>query len=456
MAEESLSEKIARHNVALQCDRLPADVTAAAKLHIVDSIGCLFAGTVLEPGVLAYDLANAMSGIASTSTLFGSSRRVSYLDAVQAMSVAAHCGEMDDIHGGAGTCIGAMIVPSLLAMAEKYGGTGRRFLESAVAGYETVIRVGLSIDAPKLFARGWWPSTICAAFGIAAAGAKLLNWSVDQTANALGIASLHSGGMITGGSEGATARHLAFGHAAQSGALALFAARQGFTGPKRAFEDTRGFCLTLCNEPRWDYLHDFGQYYLPEVAFKPYPCARQLHSGVEALLKVIQRHALTPELIDEINLSLPTQNASMVNRPSITASRAAAVGSGQYVMAVTVVRGKIDLVSFGAEFMNSGAVRNLMAKVKIIGSTELDRHFPKYWSGRVTVRSGSEIYSEEVIIPKGEIGNPMARDEVEQKFLSLATPITGDSRARAVIDELECLDRRDSLEPFLSYLRVAT
>ena len=456
MARESLSEKIARHNVALQCDRLPADVTAAAKLHILDSIACLFAGTVLEPGVLAYDLANAMSGTASTSTLFGSSRRVSYLDAVQAMSVAAHCGEMDDIHGGAGTCIGAMIVPSLLAMAEKYGGTGRRFLESAVAGYETVIRVGLSIDAPKLFVRGWWPSTICAAFGIAAAGAKLLNWSVDQTANTLGIASLHSGGMITGGSEGATARHLAFGHAAQSGALALFAARQGFTGPKRAFEDARGFCLTLCNEPRWNYLHDFGQYYLPEVAFKPYPCARQLHSGVEALLKVIQRHALTPELIDEINLSLPTQNASMVNRPSITASRAAAVGSGQYVMAVTVVRGKIDLVSFGAEFMNSGAVRNLMAKVKIIGSTELDRHFPKYWSGRVTVRSGSEIYSEEVIIPKGEIGNPMARDEVEQKFLSLATPITGDSRARAVIDELECLDRRDSLEPFLSYLRVAT
>ncbi|HKX48784.1 MAG TPA: MmgE/PrpD family protein, partial [Candidatus Binatia bacterium] len=315
MAEESLSEKIARHNVALQCDQLPADVTAAAKLHILDSIGCLLAGTALEPGMLAYDLANATSGSASTSTLFGSSRRVSYLDAVQAMSVAAHCGEMDDIHGGAGTCIGSMIVPSLLAMAEKYGGTGRRFLESAVAGYETVIRIGLSIDAPKLFARGWWPSTICAAFGIAAAGAKFLNWSADQTANALGIASLHSGGMITGGSEGATARHLAFGHAAQSGALALFAARQGFTGPKRAFEDTRGFCLTLCNEPRWDYLHNFGQYYLPEVAFKPYPCARQLHAGVEALLKVIQRQALTPELIDEINLSLPTQNESMVNRP---------------------------------------------------------------------------------------------------------------------------------------------
>ena len=455
MADESLSEKISRRNVALQCDQIPTEVTADAKLHILDSIGCLLAGTRLEPGILAYELANDTSGTASASTLFGTSRRVSYLDAVQAMSVAAHCGEMDDIHAGAGTCLGAMIVPSLLAMAEKYDGISRNFLEAAVAGYETVIRVGLSIDAPKLFARGWWPSTICAAFGIAAAGAKFLNWSADQTANALGIASLHSGGMITGGGEGATARHLIFGRAAQSGALALLAAEKGFTGPKRAFEDPRGFCLTLCNEPRWDYFRDFGQYYLPEIAFKPYPCARQLHAGVEALLKILQRHALNPELIDEINLSLPTQNASMVNRPSITTSHAATVGSGQYVMAVTVLRGKIDLASFSAEFLNSDALRNLLAKVAVLGSPELDRHFPKYWSGRVTVKSGREIYSEEVIIPKGEIGNPMGRDEVEQKFLSLATPIIGDAKARSVIRQIESLDANSSLEPLLGSLRAS-
>jgi 2-methylcitrate dehydratase PrpD len=72
---------------------------------------------------------------------------------------------------------------------------------------------------------------------------------------------------------------------------------------------------------------------LPGVAFKPYPCARQLHAGVEALLKIMQRHSPTPELIDEIRLSLPTQNAGMVDRPSITGTHAATVGSGQYVMA---------------------------------------------------------------------------------------------------------------------------
>jgi 2-methylcitrate dehydratase PrpD len=97
-----------------------------------------------------------------------------------------------------------------------------------------------------------------------------------------------------------------------------------------------------------------------------------------------------------------------------------------------------------------------MAKVDVIASSELDRHFPKCWSGRVTVKVGSKIYSEEVIIPKGQIGNPMARDEVEQKFLSLATPIIGHSQARAVIADVGSLDRRDSLEPLISSLRLSS
>ena len=189
MSESTLSEQLAGYLAAVRFDQIPCDVIDAAKLHILDSIGCVLAGSRLEPGKLAYQLAVATSGDGANhpSTLFGTAQSVSYLDAVQAMVTAAHCGELDDIHGGAATCIGAMIIPGLIAMAEKYGGSGRRFLEVAIVGYETIARVGLSIDAPKLFARGWWPSTICGAFGVAAAGAKFLNWPVDKTANAAAV-----------------------------------------------------------------------------------------------------------------------------------------------------------------------------------------------------------------------------------------------------------------------------
>jgi 2-methylcitrate dehydratase PrpD len=443
MTDLACSERLARHDASLSLGLLSSAVVEAAKLHILDSIGCLLAGGSIEPGKLAYQLAGHLGASEGKSL-------VTLPDEVQAMAAAAHCGELDDIHSGSGTCVGAMVVPALVALAEKYGGNGRRFLEAVIVGYETNIRIGLCIDAPQLFARGWWPSTICGSFGVAAAGAKFLNLKADRTANALGIAALHCGGLITGGQEGATARHLAFGHAARSGVMALLAAEQGFTGPKRAFEGPRGFCLTLCADPKWELLTDFGRYYLPDVAFKPYPCARQLHAGVEALLKILRAHACEPGAIDEIELAVPTQNRGMVNRPATPNLRAATLGSGQYVMAVTAVRGKMDLVSFEEEFLRDDAVRRLMGKVKVIGSAELDRYYPKYWSGRVEIKSAvGETYTEEVIIPKGEDGNPMSAAELESKFLSLAAPIVGRDKAALLLREAGALDKRDSLTPLI-------
>jgi len=458
MAEATLSEKLSHHNVAFRLDQVPHPVLHLARLHLLDSLGCLLAGVRLEPGRLAYDLAVAIRGsddVWSSAGLLGTDKRVPFLDAVLAMSVATHCGEMDDLHAGAGTCIGGMVVPALMALTERYGASGSRFLEALILGYETTARVGLAIDAPSLFARGWWPSTVCGALGVAAAGAKLLGWPADKTANALGIAALHAGGMITGGNEGATARHLIFGRAAQAGVLALLGAERGFTGPKRAFEDPRGFCLTLTSDPKWDYLMPSEHHFLPEVAFKPYPCARQLHAGVEALLRLMHEHSVSAPAIEEIELSVPTANAGVLNRPAATVSRAAMLGSGKYVMAVTALRGKMDLVSFTEEFLHSGEVHRLMAKVKVKAAADLDRHFPQYWPGRVSLRlPNGENLVEEVIIPKGELGNPMSTREVEEKFLDLAMPILGDTSARAVMGEIQALEAEKSVATLIFHLRL--
>jgi 2-methylcitrate dehydratase PrpD len=458
MAEASLSEKLSSHHAAFQLARVPDAVLEAARLHLLDSLGCLLAGSRLKPGRLAYQLAVATSGNDNTrlsAALLGTGARVLFLDAVQGMSVAAHCGEMDDIHAGAGTCIGAMVVPALMAMGERYGGCGSRFFEALIVGYETTVRVGLAINAPSLFDRGWWPSTVCGVFGVAAAGAKFLGWSADKTANALGIAALNAGGMITGGNEGATARHLIFGRAAHAGVLALLGAEEGFTGPKRAFEDRRGFCLTLADDPKWDYLTAGDRHFLPEVAFKPYPCARQLHAGVEALLRLMRRHSLTSSSIEEIELSVPTASAAVVSRPATTMSRAAMLGCGQYVIAVAALRGKMDLGSFTEEFLHSPEVHHLMAKVKIKAASDLNRHFPRYWPGRVAVLlPDGHTLTQEIIISKGEIGNPMSAREVEEKFLDLALPILGNDSARAVIHEVCSLDDQESVQALISALKV--
>jgi len=94
--------------------------------------------------------------------------------------------------------------------------------------------------------------------------------------------------------------------------------------------------------------------------------------------------------------------------------------------------------------------------VKVQGEIELDRHFPKHWPGRVRVKlSDGRSVIHEVVIPKGESGNPMTREEVEEKFLSLAGPLLGEAKASSVIGEVQALDSRDSLEPLIDSLKVS-
>jgi 2-methylcitrate dehydratase PrpD len=62
--------------------------------------------------------------------------------------------------------------------------------------------------------------------------------------------------------------------------------------------------------------------------------------------------------------------------------------------------------------------------------------------------------THEVIIPKGEHGNPMTPDEVEEKFLSLAAPILTEEKAKSVVGEVRLLDASDSVAPLLTALKV--
>src|SRR5262245_49717140 len=76
MADDTLSEKLSRRHIDLRLDDVPPGVVEAAKLHMLDSLGCLLAGSRLEPGKLAYGLAIASTDNSSsfTSTLFGAHR----------------------------------------------------------------------------------------------------------------------------------------------------------------------------------------------------------------------------------------------------------------------------------------------------------------------------------------------------------------------------------------------
>jgi 2-methylcitrate dehydratase PrpD len=68
---------------------------------------------------------------------------------------------------------------------------------------------------------------------------------------------------------------------------------------------------------------------------------------------------------------------------------------------------------------------------------------------------GGQTHSEQIIVPKGESGNPMTQREVEEKVLGLSVPVLGIVKARAVVEEVQSLDAGDSVEPLLATLKIS-
>jgi len=101
--------------------------------------------------------------------------------------IAAHALELDDGSRHATYHPGSSIIPSSLALCEAEGKTARDLITAIAVGYEVSIRIGKSMN-PHHYLKGFHPTGTVAHFGTTAACCQILNLSVEETVNALGLA----------------------------------------------------------------------------------------------------------------------------------------------------------------------------------------------------------------------------------------------------------------------------
>src|SRR5690606_35897259 len=134
----------------------------------------------------------------------------------------------------------AVVIPAVLAAAERFNASGGDVLRGIVAGAELMCR--MAIVAPTAQHRaGFHPTAVAGALGAAAAVAATLRMSARQMTDALGVAGSMASGIIEYLSEGTWTKRLHPGWAAQSGIRAALMGRQGFLGPRTVFEGEHGF-----------------------------------------------------------------------------------------------------------------------------------------------------------------------------------------------------------------------
>lgn len=301
----TISEQLADYVTGMTIGDLPTEVVDKTKLCILDTIGCMLAGSRDEVGIRI--TAHALRyGLPGPCTVFGHPEAVGPEHAALANGTTAHVLEWDDGHRPSDNHIAGAVVPAALAIAQATEASGAELLLGVTLGYDVMGRVGEAVCLPRQgqFFHG---NGTCGVFGAAAAAGKLLGLNAGQLANALGIAGDGASGLREFRPTGADCKSLHVGRAAQTGVTAAFLAAEGFHGSATILEGQYGFCSAMTPEARPELIGvELGQRFaVLESGFKVHACVGTLALPVDAALWLRKEHDIDPGSIQRIKVALP-------------------------------------------------------------------------------------------------------------------------------------------------------
>jgi 2-methylcitrate dehydratase PrpD len=304
-----------------------------------------------------------------------------------------------------------------------------------IAGYEIGLRVGVAGGIPHQM-KGYHPSGTAGCLGSAAAAARILGLSAEQTTNALAIGATQAAGLYCAVRTGAMTKRLHAGRAAQAGVLAAMLAQRGFTGSSDALEaPDSGYMSTLAESPDLaPFVQSLGrEWETPQVGFKAYAACASAHTIIDSLDAMMKR-GLTAQNLEHLTIKMSrigVNNVGWEYRPSTIV---AAQMNGFFTAGMKLVDGQSFIDQYREERIADPAIMNIIKKVEIVHDPELDiggapkRHAVKTFA-RATDGRTFEQYVEQ---RRGSPQHPLARTEIEQKFQRTA----GAALAAGAVDKL--------------------
>jgi 2-methylcitrate dehydratase PrpD len=354
-------------------------------------------------------------------TAIGHSRTLDAAGAAFVNGTAAHGEDFDDSFEGGPVHAGAVVVPAVLAVAERERLSGRDALLGIAVGVEVMCRA--SLVAPKLIHKaGFHPTAVLGAMGAAASVATALRLSKNQFVNALGIAGSMAAGIIEYLAEGAWTKRMHPGWAAQSGIRAADLARAGFVGPRAVFEGAHGLFhgFARTTEGDWDKLvGGFGERWVANsLAFKLYACGTMTQPYVDCARRLAAKGVRAEEVV-EVVCEAAEGTLHRLWEPLADKQRPPnayfAKFSQPYCIAAGFVLGHAGLEAFTEERVRDERLRSLAAKVRY--EIDPDNPYPDEFTGHVRARlKDGRMLEERQGHLRGGRNEPLSRADLEEKF----------------------------------------
>jgi 2-methylcitrate dehydratase PrpD len=358
----SLTHRLAEHVAETPFGAIPAEAREAAKLFLLDTLACAWAGSD-APGCREAHALLAEEGGRSDATAWAFGTRMPAQHAAFLNGTTSAALDYDALGRGVPVHVNVAVMPAALAVAERQGATGAEALAAIVLGSDVTYRLALAGIFPH---RGWSYTSVLGAFGAAAATARLLKLDAAATRHALGLAYLQAAGTQQANIEPSLAKRMLSGWGARAGTFAALLAARGITAPAAVIEGAFGLHRMYQPGDPAVILDRLGAWFGgTDLSIKKYPSCGCNHTAIEAMLRLRALHGLTAAHVGRIRARISPymdRIVGMTYDPSRD-PQVAAQFSIRYSLACALVRGRLGLAEIEAEAAHDPAINEVVPRV---------------------------------------------------------------------------------------------
>lgn len=434
--------KLAR---ATSFDSLSREAIGGAKRMVLDAVGCAIGASQEPTARIVADIADEVStqrpctvfcrSAATTSAelaAFANGVLVRYLDFNDTYVSASRVGHPSDY------------IPSVLAASEENGADGRTILAAVSLVYETYCGLmdGVALSGAH------FDNVVYGSVASALGAGYVWGLSDAELANAVGLALVPNIALrATRFGVVSDWKGLASGNACRNGLWAARIASRGITGPSEPFMGIGGLCASTGSEVDWNRLHRRSR--LPAVLeshLKQYPAGFFAQTAIDAADEIRLQlppastiHSVEVRTCDEALRMMANDSSKW--RPD---TRETADHSLPFLVAFTLVRGRITKEAFSHEAIHDEALLAIVRDVRVVADEACNREWPGAALTKMTVvLSDRTEFTADVRFHHGHARNPLTGEELHAKFMSQAEPAIGRLAAEAVADAIHRLDTSD-------------
>ena len=379
------------------------------------------------------------------STVIGSDLRTSPRQAAEVNGFLAHLQDYDDTHFPTVLHPSAPVWPAVLAAAEERGASGLDTLAAFALGEEAACRIAMSVH-PWHYDQGWHITGTVGVMGAAAGCGRLMGLDAGALVNALGIAGTQASGVRE--VFGTDAKPLHAAKAASNGYQAAALARAGLNAAPDILGGRRGFWAVLSPNGHSEdaLLADLGsRWELRQNGLKPYANGVVSHPIQDAVIRLRNEHALTPDHVAKIEVRVCPLVLELMNRPNPQVGL-----EGKFSFQHCAAAALVDGAGHDAQFTDARVTDPVIVALRSRVSATVDPAIPEHEAFvTITLTDGRQV-SMHVAHASGSPQNPLSDAVLDEKFRALVEPVYGAAHAARLLDAARHLEAAPNLSALLA------